>query len=144
MSAHRLALAALAAAALAAPAWAGQPPALAQHAHAPHELALTLNNGARWATDAPLRQAMDALRAAVAGPVGALPDRIDAEVDFMIANCQLPPDADAQLHLVIERLVDAADRIRAGEAAEGRADAVAALNAYGAHFEHPGWAPIAP
>ena len=139
MSVRTLAVAVVALTCLAAPA-----PASALQDHGAHHGGeLTLNQGVRWSTDAPLRQAMAALRADVARPDAAdLPGRIDAQVQYMIDNCELPPEADAQLHLVIERLVDAADLMRAGHAAEGRARAVAALNAYGAHFDHPGWSPI--
>jgi len=137
MTVRALVLVTLAAVGLAAPA-----PVAAQHPHGQHMTDLTLNQGARWATDAPLREAMDALRTAAAGSVEALPEQIDVQVDYMIAHCQLPPDADAQLHIVIERLVEAADRMRAGAQAEGREEVIAALNAYGAHFDHPGWTPI--
>lgn len=138
MSIRTLAVAVMALTCLAAPA-----PASAIQDHGGHPAALSLNDGAMWATDAPLRQAMTALRADVSRPDAAdLPARIDAQVQYMVDNCELPPEADAQLHIVITHLVDAADLMRAGREAEGRAQAVAALNAYGAHFDHPGWAPI--
>lgn len=141
MSVRALALVAVAALCLAAPA-----AAVAQDDHSGHHPAvLTLDHGALWTTDAPLREGMATMRAAAAAPdVTGLPALVDAEVDHIIAACQLPPEADAQLHIVIEQLVEAADLMRAGGEAEGRDRIIAALNAYGAHFDHPGWVPIAP
>lgn len=108
--------------------------------HDGHAGTLTLDHGARWSTDAPLRQGMEAMRAAAVGaPAGELADVIDAQVAYIIENCRLPPEADANLHLVIEHLIEGADTLRLDDGERGRAEVIAALNAYGAHFDHPGW-----
>ncbi|SFS35039.1 hypothetical protein [Brevundimonas viscosa] len=119
-------------------------PALAQHAHeAP--AALALDHGQRWATDAPLRHAMETLRAGAPDTAPLeLAALIDAQTAYIIDHCRLPPEADANLHLIIERLLEAAELLRAGEADAGRSGAIAALDAYGAHFDHPGWRPLRP
>ena len=115
-------------------------PAPAQD-HDGHAAVLTLDPaGARWATDAPLRQGMEAMRAAAVGaPASELADVVDAQVAYIIENCSLPPEADANLHLVIEHLIEAAEALRLDDGARGRTEVIAALNAYGAHFNHPGW-----
>lgn len=138
MSAHTLAaLMVVAALGLAAPT-----PALAQD-HDSHAGEIALNHGSKWNTDAPLRQGMMAMHAAAlaTSPV-ELADLVETQTAYIIANCRLPPDADANLHLVIERLIDGADQLRIGDGEPGRAEVVTALNAYGAHFDHPGWQPI--
>lgn len=97
--------------------------------------------GRRFDTDAPLRQGMAAIREAAASPAlddPGLAAAIEAQLDFIIANCRLPEDADARLHLVIERLFEAGDQLSSGNGAAGRAAARDALADYGAVFDHPG------
>lgn len=98
------------------PAWAedsGRPPATQDDAAA-----------ARYPTDAPLREGMRNIRAAVdelgqyeaggAGPTDAvrLAGEIEENVRFIIANCKLPPDADAALHAIIVPLMQNAGTLK--------------------------------
>jgi hypothetical protein len=138
-------------------------PVLAQTAAHGHDPALpqqlTLDQGRKWTTDAPLRQGMDrirgmvepALEAAHEGRLGTakyppLAKRIEAEVGGIVANCKLEPKADAVLHLVIADLLAGTDAMAGKNAkvrpAEGLVKVVHALNAYGSHFDHPGFKPI--
>jgi hypothetical protein len=116
---------------------------------------LQLNDGARWQTDAPLRAGMGRIRAAFdthhpaihAGresdaQYAALATTIEREVNTIIANCKLPPAADANLHLVIADLLGGAAAMR-GQGGASRHDGAAlvhgALLAYGKYFDDPGW-----
>ena len=58
-------------------------------------------------------------------------------------ECKLPPEADAQLHLVIADVIAGADAMKgAKDAKSGRAGLVkvdGALKSYAKHFDHPGW-----
>lgn len=139
---------------LAAPAFAAD-----SHQHAagePHKL--MLDQGRKWATDAPLRTNMAEICAALAAShagihkgtltaadykaIGVL---VEARVARIVAECKLPPAADANLHLIVADLVAAADAMQ-GKTAEtpgkGAVRAVRALNDYGRHFDHPGWQPV--
>ena len=127
----------------------GQPPV--------HEL--TLDHGSKWATDAPLREGMSRIRAALAGKHAAmsngtlddagyaeLGDTIEKNVASIVANCKLSPEADANLHVVVAELANAADAMRSAtpmSRIEGAQKAVNAVNLYGRYFDHPGWKPIA-
>jgi len=133
------------------------PAAPAQQNHHGHESAeppaLRLNDGQRWATDAPLRagmsrirqafeQALPAFRAGTAGhgAYAALAEELDSQLRFLFANCRLPPDADAQLHVLLAQVADAASALgEAGEAAPGMHALHRALKMYGDYFRHPGW-----
>lgn len=141
------------------------PPAMAEPAHEhSHEHAqaavgqLTLNHGQKWATDAPLRAGMAAIQSAFdadhpaihAGTATddqyeALADRIEAEVNTIIAECKLPPEADANLHYVIADLSQGVSLMRGGDPARTRHDGAAlvhgALRAYDKYFETAGAAP---
>ena len=132
-----------------------------EHQHDAHGAApakLQLNQGRKWATDAPLRQAMAAMRADLAGRLhaihkgslakedyAALGKGIEAQVGTVVSQCKLEPKADAMLHLVIADLVGAAETMQgkaAGQPAEAAHRAVMALNGYGKYFVHPGWVAI--
>ena len=153
-------LAAVAAACLALLAAGG---ASAQHDHgsaAGATAQLQLDHGKRWATDAPLRRGMSEIRnqvtsapravhAGKAKPAEykALAARIEKEAARVVAECKLEPRADAQLHLVIADLLAGVEAMKdAPDGAKGREGLLrvaTALNAYGRHFDHPGWKPVA-
>jgi len=126
----------------------------AGHAHeAPAKL--ELDHGRRWATDAPLRRGMDALRAAFAGRLAAIHAGTLAPADYaalgatieggvatIVAECKLEPKADAVLHVIVAELLAAADVLQGrapGAPAAGAHRAVIALNDYGRYFDHPQW-----
>lgn len=155
----RILFAGLAVVAIAAGAtWAQAPHAHGEHAgHAPGGAKLVLDHGKRWKTDAPLRQGMEAIRAEVAAALpaihekrytpteyAALAGKIDGQLSTIVANCKLPKDADAQLHLVLAELVAGTQAMKAesGQRA-GAVQVLGALGSYGSYFEHAGWKPIA-
>ena len=139
------------------------PPAAAQHSHdaATGSVAqLKLDNGKRWATDAPLRRGMGEIRRLVAAAPAAVHSGkaqpadyrkvaagVEKETARIVAECKLEPRADAQLHLVVADLLAGAEAMKAApDGKAGRAGLLrvaAALNAYGRHFDHPGWKPLA-
>ena len=132
-------------------------PALAQHEQAhEHEThapaGLTLNDGARWATDQPLRTGMERIRDAAASALEAGPHSLSPEagrtlaravreqVAYLVANCKLEPKADAVLHVLIAELLGAAETLeRDPQAADGLPRIEQALRQYPEFFDHPGW-----
>src|SRR3546814_9702508 len=72
-------------------------------------------NHVKWTPDAPLVEGMSRVRTALDGleseshpddaTVAALATDIDSAVDYMFANCQLPPEPDVALHAVLARLM---------------------------------------
>jgi hypothetical protein len=114
---------------------------------------LRLNQGKRWPTDEPLRQGMTDIRAAMAtafpqihmgrfstAQYGALAAKVQERVDHIVANCRLPEEADAQLHIVLVDIVEGADAIRSGpDRLAGAMRIIQAIEAYGLHFDHPDW-----
>lgn len=139
--------------AMSAASWAG-----AGHEHHGHEQkagALRLDQGRKWQTDEPLRRTMGELRGQFAGKLhaihagrlgrdeqAALAGAVQKGVATIVEQCRLPPDADAMLHVVIADLLAAAEGMQAeaqGQRAAAAKRAVAALDDYGRHFEHPGW-----
>lgn len=81
-----------------------------------------------WSTDAPLRQGMGRIRLSVGalehyelGHMGAeqaveMAVNIERDVNFLIANCKLDPDADAALHGIIAKLLKGAQALKTNPA----------------------------
>lgn len=127
-----------------------QTPSHSGHDTAP--LGLVLNNGAKWQGDRNMILGMTAIRDIVAANLDAIhrgsltadaaqsiAADVGKQVDFMIETCVLEPEVDAQLHSVLAQIADGASGLEAGEVEAGGMKMVQALNAYGEHFEHPGW-----
>lgn len=116
-------------------------------------LELVLDNGSKWQTDDPLRTGMSAIRTALEGSLPAVHDgkfaaqdyadlarSLEKEVDGIVANCKLPETADEQLHIILAQLLDGSGMMKEASGQEnGIMKAVEAANAYGEHFDHPGW-----
>lgn len=122
--------------------------------------ALELNAGRKWATDAPLRKGTTEIRNAIARDKAAihagklseagyngLAKKIDTQVAYIVTNCKLPPEADAQLHLVLADIMQGSSAMKGKESGvtrqAGAEKIIGALDAYGRHFEHPGWKRLA-
>ena len=117
---------------------------------------LKLDGDKKWATDPSLRKGMAGIRAAFqadhpaihAGQetdaqYEALAGRIETEVNSIVANCKLPPAADANLHYVIADLMQGVSLMRGQDPQRTRHDGAAlvhgALRAYGQFFDDPDW-----
>jgi hypothetical protein len=147
------------AAALAGAALLALPAAAAdehKHEHGAAEVhKLSLNHGKKWPTDEPLRKGMAEIRNLVEAQhagihtgtlkpaeYAALGEGIEAQVGYVVANCKLDPKADANLHVVLEEVLEGVEAMKGKEKKSPRAGAgkvVAALNEYGRYFDHPGW-----
>ncbi|MEH6387362.1 MULTISPECIES: hypothetical protein [Pseudomonas] len=123
-------------------------------AHQTHEMGehtLRLNNGSQWETDAPLRKAMGILRQDIHPLMPeihndrlsddgyeALAQQVNDQVKYMIENCELEAEADAQLHLIIAELMAGANALQGEAEDQARRDGairvVGALNSYAAYF----------
>lgn len=131
----------------------------AAHDHGDIPFALQLDNGQKWAVDAPLSKAMGDISASMRGALDAihadrlapadyapLASQVNDSVAYMIANCNLPADADAQLHMVIAELMRGAEARAGGSAEAPRAGAIQviqALDAYHHYFDDPDFEPAA-
>ena len=149
----RTALAATLALGFSAPTLAAGEPA---HDHAAAGATLQLNQGEKWQTDEALRTGMVNMRAALAKDLElihagsaseaqyeALAAKLNGEVAYVVQNCKLEPKADAELHKVIAEVLGGAEAMQGKEAGVARRDGAVrvlkALEAYGEHFDHPGW-----
>lgn len=125
------------------------------HAHdgsSEASIEIPLNNGAKWQGDQNMITGMTAIHGTMAANLdaihaGTLPADagkvvaadIQKQLDFMIENCVLEPEVDEQFHVVLGEVMNGVSVLEKGEVETGAATIVQALNAYGEHFEHPGW-----
>lgn len=125
--------------------------------HAGHDQAAPiLAEGQRWETDAPLRAAMTRIHDAVAlnlpayhegrlqvEDAEALAIGIENDIKYMFANCELDPEPDAALHVLIGRMMSAIEALRTNPAStEGMPQLVAVVNDYQTTFDHEGFQPL--
>lgn len=127
------------------------------HGESHHEL--QLNAGEKWATDAPLRQAMGKVNTTLHDALPAihentladsgyakLSEQVNAQVAYMVENCALPPAADAQLHVIIASMLAGAEVMASDTATDNRRNGaikvLGALNDYAQYFDDPGFEPI--
>ena len=113
----------------------------------------------RMASDPALQQGMTTIRKVVEpyiplirsgqfgeGHYNAVGSAVTQQIEFIVGNCKLAPEADRVLHELLVQLQDGADHFRGkpdgGARGEGVAPIVAALNDYGRYFDHPGWQPV--
>lgn len=127
------------------------------HQHEGHEAsALSLNQGKKWQSDAPLRQGMQSINEAVINAVPAfhndaltkpdaekLASHINKQVEYLVANCKLEPQADAVLHVFIGDLLAGADELaKRPLSMQGLPSIVGVMQKYPDYFDHPGWKAI--
>lgn len=122
------------------------------HQHAAHSAAVPATAPAGgWATDAPLREGMARVHAAIHKlhhHDGALPAElaraeareIQSAVSFMFANCKLDADADAALHQILLPLQSGAAELERNPADPAPIAAMhEAMEAYPRQFDDPSW-----
>ena len=120
---------------------------------------LSLNNGAKWKTDAPLRHGMQNIRDLLEPQLPAIHNdklkpaqyqtlsrEINAELSAIVKSCKLDKDADAMLHLVLADIIEGVDALAGENKQGGRHDGAVkiykGLENYGAYFAHPNWQPM--
>lgn len=125
------------------------------HGHEVHGT-MGLNQGKKWETDAALRQGMGVLHQIVsvgldsahanalkAGDYKKMSGEIMTQFTYIVENCKLEPEADAQLHILLGNVIQGVEAIEgkvSGEQPEdGLIKMAQALNSYGAYFDHPNW-----
>ncbi len=127
-----------------------------QHQHHSSEHGkLSLNQGKKWNSDAPLRQSMNTLHAEFQRKIAGKRHQALSNTDFkqlgeithteianIVANCKLTPEADAVLHQIIAEMTQGADVMTGkakGQPAKATHKVITALNNYGRLFDHPNW-----
>ncbi len=131
----------------------------AHHDHHAGEAKLELNDGKKWETDESLRKGMTEVKRIVtvnlqkvregrtsAKEYSDIANQVNDQIQFLIKNCKLPADADAQLHTLIAQMIGAAHKMKGpssiSEKQKGFFEVVNAVNEYGDYFHHPQWTKV--
>ena len=131
-------------------------PATNDHGHGDGAAELRLDSGSKWAIDAPLSRAMTNIRNAVDKEYdaihsnqladekyAALAKKVTNEVAYMVENCNLEPEADAQLHLIIADLMEGSTAMESKTNAQhGAVKVIGAIGKYVTYFNDPDFKPI--
>lgn len=76
----------------------------------------------------------------------ALAGKVEAQVSYIVDNCKLKPEADAQLHVLIGEMMQGLDIMRGKDTQaarrQGAEKIVGTLDTYPKFFDHPGWRPL--
>ena len=73
----------------------------------------------------------------------ALAKKINNEVNYMVENCKLEPEADAQLHLIIAELMEGSTAMESkANARDGVVKVMGAIESYVTYFDDPDFSPI--
>jgi hypothetical protein len=114
---------------------------------------LKLDKGKKWQTDDALRHGMGEIRQAMAASLKSIHDNtfspakyealaasVQKHIDYVVGNCKLPEEADQQLHIVLEQILDGINEMKgAAQKQQGAIKIVNALDTYGKYFDHAGW-----
>lgn len=127
-----------------------------EHGHQQQSDKLVLNDGQKWPTDAPLRDAMATLRHSLMAVLDdihhhrlndqgyvKLAEEVQQQSHQIISQCALEPQADAQFHIILAQLLKSAQSMQQPE--QQRQGAILLLNAlqnYQIYFEDPDFAPV--
>lgn len=107
-------------------------------------------DGDRWASDAPLREGMRRMREAMEGlsrhesdglagtQVHELATAVDEALAFMFANCELEPEPDHALHLILAQLMVGSRALHANPSDSAPVASMrVALEDYARQFDDP-------
>ncbi|MER1941602.1 hypothetical protein ABS755_12965 [Castellaniella sp. FW104-16D08] len=127
------------------------------HSHGPEvHGTLEMNHGQQWETDAPLRQGMGNLHKIVSNGLDGAhantlqPDdyknmsgKINQQFAYIVENCKLEPQADAQLHVLLAGMMQGVEvmegKVSGSQPEQGLVKMAQSLNEYGKYFNHPNW-----
>lgn len=123
------------------------------HHHGQSEDKLSLNLGDKWAIDKSLHLGMTSIKSEIANNLQyihqeqfsnkqytALAAKLDKHLSFIFKNCKLPPLADAQLHTLLTKIIQGADKIKhSTQKKQGAVLIIQALHDYPVFFEDPDW-----
>lgn len=130
------------------------------HHHADEDVLtmLVLNNGAKWPVDTVLSEAMLRLRAQLLTHLDDIHHKrftapqyqqfsqvLQQEVNHIVANCKLTPEADAQFHLVLAAMMQSQQAMAKDDVVlqrQGAVQLLRALQRYPDYFQDDAFLPL--
>ena len=123
------------------------------HHHKENETKLILNAGNKWPIDKSLHIGMTNIRTEIEQNLDSihheqfsdeqyavLATKLDKQLNFLFANCKLPPLADAQLHTLLAKVILGVDKIKhSNTKKQGAVLIIQALQDYPVYFDDTNW-----
>lgn len=123
------------------------------HHHENNAKQLSLNNGSKWMIDKSLHTGMSHIREEVMSNLNAIhynnfSDKqydelvpvLEKHLTYIFENCKLPVQADAQLHMLLAKVMQGINKIKnTVDKKQGAILIVQALKDYPTYFNDPKW-----
>ncbi len=124
-----------------------------QHEHDVSQLQIELNNGEKWQIDESLHTGMSLIKQEILSNLDDIHNdrfteqqyadlaiELDKQLSYLFTNCKLPPQADAQLHILLARIMQGAEQIKhKDDKKQGAVLVIKALMDYPTYFNDPTW-----
>lgn len=125
-----------------------------QHHH--HEQSsdqLSLNQGEKWSIDDSLHTGMNNIKQAMNTNLDDihynrfskqqyvdLAKTLEQQLSYLFENCKLAPEADAQLHILLAKIMQGVDKMKnSAKPKQGAILIIQSLNNYPVYFNDPNW-----
>jgi len=137
-----------------------QPIAASEHKHNNHHNSqqelMKLDQGKKWPIDASLHIGMSKIKNSMETNISpihskkfttpqyhALASEIKTHLVYLFENCKLPTDADAQLHLLLFKIMQGSEQMHeADNQRSGAVEIIKALQQYPQYFDDKNWQSI--
>ncbi|WP_417666115.1 hypothetical protein [Pseudidiomarina sp.] len=124
-----------------------------EHDGQTHKLELELNQGKRWTIDESLHIGMTSLKREIEINLEAIHNNqfsavqyqelagsLNDHLNFLFKNCKLEPKADAQLHILLARIMNGVEQIKSDDnQKQGVVLIIQSLQEYPVYFEDSNW-----
>ena len=114
---------------------------------------LKLNHNKKWQIDNSLHIGMNGIKKEIMMNLDAIhydkfsqkqyitiARKIDSQLSYLFKNCKLPPQADAQLHILLANIMQGSELMKSSEAPkQGAIKIIQSLNDYPQYFNDPAW-----
>ena len=128
-----------------------------KHEHLHTAQLLTLNSGAKWQIDQSLHLGMSEIKKALTANIDAihydkfsaqqyltLAKQVDQQLTYLFEHCKLPTKADAQLHILLAKVISGSALMKNIEGQkQGAVTIIQALEAYPIYFDDTNWQALA-
>ena len=127
-----------------------------EHDAQTHKLELALNHGKRWTIDESLHIGMTSLKREIEINLEAIHNNqfsavqyqelagsLNDHLNFLFKNCKLEPQADAQLHILLAKIMRGLEQMKSADnQKQGVVLIIQSLDEYPAYFEDSDWQPL--
>ncbi|GAA5132571.1 hypothetical protein [Thalassotalea piscium] len=123
------------------------------HHHDASQQQIVLNHGEKWAIDESLHIGMTSIKQEITKHIdeihydrftepqyAQLAGALNNQLNYLFENCKLPPEADAQLHILLAQIAEGAGKMKQGnKKKQGAILVIKALKDYPDYFNDPQW-----